>query len=218
MKIKEWSMLVMPKAVTLVIVVVLCAAGCTSTAPPPSAAPAKGVPAPARPQDPVAKVTAVPRSAPASGQAIALPAGEASVDNSALGRRRDGRPVTTADYSGRVVLVNFWSSGCIPCAGELASIEGLRREYEKRGVAVLAVNFGETVVVADRFLARQRVPLQMTQLLDTDRSAARGLAVRAVPTTLLFDRHGRPAGHYGGYSGLDVKALRGEINRLLAGP
>lgn len=190
------------------------ATGCAS-APPPAAPTAASVPSPARQPEPVVKVTAMPQTALAAGQALAAPAGVAKVDNVALGRRRDGRPVMLADYRGRIALVNFWSSRCPPCVGELAAIEGLRREYEKRGLAVLAVNFGEKPAEADRFLARQRAPLQLTQLLDSDRSAARGLGVRAVPATLLFDTRGRLVSRYGGYSGLNVSALRAEIDRLL---
>jgi thiol-disulfide isomerase/thioredoxin len=209
-------MQVMHKAITLLFVFTLFGAGCSSTATPPSSAPTRGAPAPPRPQEPAAKVTAVPQSAPAIGQALVVSGGATPAENPLLGRRKDGRPVTLAEYRGRAVLVNFWSSRCPPCAGELTTIEGLRRQYENKGLMVLAVNFGEKTVDADRFLARQRLPLQMTQLLDPDRGAARGLGVRAVPTTLLFDAQGRLVSRYGGYSGLDVKALRAELDRLLA--
>jgi hypothetical protein len=99
----------------------------------------------------------------------------------------------------------------------LSAVEGLRQQYEKQGLAVLAVNVGDKAAEADAFLARQKTAPRMIQLLDADRSAARGLGVRTVPTTLLFDASGGLVRRYGGYSGLDLAELRRELNQMLAG-
>jgi thiol-disulfide isomerase/thioredoxin len=202
----------------LFLLLAIFAAGCAKTARPPPPPPAKAPPPAVRSQpDPVAKVTAVPQSAPASGQAIGAPAAAAAAQDAPLGRGRDGRAFTLAGFRGRPVLALFWTSRCPSCPGELSAVEGLRRQYEKQGLAVLAVNVGDKAGEAERFIARQKDAPRMIQLLDADRSAARGLGVRAVPTTLLFDASGRVVRRYGGYSGLDVAELKRELNQLLAG-
>lgn len=200
-------------ALALAFMAAMLAAGCTS-APPPAPASAKTAPSPVRAPDPVARVSPVPQSPAAAGQAIALPGGETAAENPRLGQRRDGRLVTLADLGRRPVLALFWSSRCPPCAGELSALEALRLQYERRGLSVLAVNVGDPAAAADRFLARLK-PVRMLQLLDPDRSAARALSVRAVPTTLLFDDSGRLHKRYGGYTGLDVAQLRRELDPLL---
>lgn len=195
------------------LMAVVLAGGCSS-APPPAPAPVKTAPAPVHAPVPVTKITPVPQTAAATGQAITLPGGEVGAENPRLGRRRDGRTVTLADLGRRPVLALFWSNRCPPCAGELSAVEALRRQYESRGLSVVAVNVGDPASAADRFLARQK-PVHMLQLLDADRSAARALSVRTVPTTLLFDALGRLHKRYGGYSGLDLAQLRRELDPLL---
>jgi thiol-disulfide isomerase/thioredoxin len=51
-----------------------------------------------------------------------------------------GKPVSLADYKGRVVLVNFWYPMCGPCRGEFPYIQMALDKYKDQGFAVLAIN------------------------------------------------------------------------------
>jgi len=55
----------------------------------------------------------------------------------------DGRPVTNADYRGRVLLVNFWATWCFPCRGEMVQFEELQLEFGAKGLQVIGINFKE---------------------------------------------------------------------------
>lgn len=47
---------------------------------------------------------------------------------------------TIADYHGKVVLLNVWTTWCEPCRVELPSLEKLYREYGPKGLHILAVS------------------------------------------------------------------------------
>ncbi|MFM1749839.1 MAG: hypothetical protein RLZZ188_3505 [Verrucomicrobiota bacterium] len=51
-----------------------------------------------------------------------------------------GRPVSLADYRGRVVLVNFWYPLCGPCRGEFPFLQAVLEKYRARGFEILAIN------------------------------------------------------------------------------
>lgn len=57
----------------------------------------------------------------------------------------DDKPVTKTlkDYSGEVVLLNVWATTCIPCRTEMPSIEKLYKDYQPKGLKVVAVSTDE---------------------------------------------------------------------------
>jgi thiol-disulfide isomerase/thioredoxin len=94
-----------------------------------------------------------------------------------------GRQHRLADYRGKVVLVNFWATWCVPCRDEMPSIERLRSALEGRPFAVLAVNLAEPEDRIQKFL--DAVPLGFPVLLDRDARATRAWQARALPTTYI---------------------------------
>jgi thiol-disulfide isomerase/thioredoxin len=80
-----------------------------------------------------------------------------------------GKTVSLADYTGKIVIVNFWASWCSVCRSEKPSLEKLQAEYGKDNVVVLAVAsdrdwapvkramLGFEVVTADEVLRKPEI-------------------------------------------------------------
>ena len=64
----------------------------------------------------------------------------------------DGVAVRLADYKGKVVLIDFWASWCPPCKTSFPALDAIYREYQEKGLEVLAVNVDERRHDADTFL------------------------------------------------------------------
>ena len=76
------------------------------------------------------------------------------------------RPVRLEELRGRVVLMNFWASWCGPCRDEIPAIEALSREFQGRGLTVLAVAYQEADPVVEGFVREFRLTAPV--LLDRD--------------------------------------------------
>jgi thiol-disulfide isomerase/thioredoxin len=94
-----------------------------------------------------------------------------------------------AREKGRVVLVNFWATWCVPCRDEMPSIQGLKEKLAGRPFAVLAVNLDEPESRIRKFLSQTKV--DFTVLLDPERKAAKAWDARILPASFVVGPDGR---------------------------
>jgi cytochrome c biogenesis protein CcmG/thiol:disulfide interchange protein DsbE len=103
------------------------------------------------------------------------------------------RPVpgfSSADLaSGRVSVVNFWASWCVPCVQEHPLLVALK---EKTGVPLYGINYKDQATAARRFLGRYGNPFTAVGI-DGDGRAAIEWGVYGMPETFVVDGKGRIA-------------------------
>jgi peroxiredoxin len=102
----------------------------------------------------------------------------------------DGKTYTLESLKGRVVLLNFWATWCPPCRKEMPDMEKLYREYESKGLTVLAVS-DENRETVENFLLKN--PYTFPVLLDAGRKVNTAFMVEGIPKSFIFDREGRLA-------------------------
>jgi thiol-disulfide isomerase/thioredoxin len=117
-------------------------------------------------------------------------------------------------FRGKVVLIDFWASWCAPCQTSFPALDALFREYESRGVQVLAVNLDERRRDADAFL-RER-PHTMPVLFDPRGEAPKAFGVKGMPSSFVIDRAGTIRFTHSGYSANVGQQYRQEIDLLLS--
>lgn len=126
----------------------------------------------------------------------------------------EGRQVRLDQFKGKVVLLDFWATWCVPCRRSLPFYRSLHEEMRKRGLVVVAASIdGDDAAVAN-FL--RDLPLPFLLLRDRDGSAAEALAVRTMPTSFLLDRRGEPRFRRDGFAPGDEAAVRHLVEQLLA--
>jgi thiol-disulfide isomerase/thioredoxin len=129
-------------------------------------------------------------------------------------RGPDGAAVRLSDYRGRVLLVDFWASWCVPCKASFPALDAIYREYQPRGLEVLAVNVDEEQRNADAFLAAH--PHRMAVLFDPKGIGPEAFGVKGMPTSFLIDKTGAIRFTHTGYAGSVDVSYRKEIAQLLA--
>lgn len=103
-----------------------------------------------------------------------------------------GRPVTLSEFRGKVVLLNFWATWCVPCTAEIPLLVGFEQQYHDRGFEVLGVALDEDGWKSVKpFLEAKHVNYPVMIADDTIARAYGGL--EAVPMTLIIDKSGRIA-------------------------
>jgi len=126
----------------------------------------------------------------------------------------EGRKVGIKDYRGKLILLNFWATWCVPCQWEMGEMETLYQAYKDKGFVVLAVSLDADGERSVKPFATER-GLTYPILLDTKLEAARAYRIQGPPTTFLIGPRGEMIGIAPGpreWGGEKAKAL---IRQLL---
>jgi len=124
---------------------------------------------------------------PKSGGEIGTKAAEFSLINLV------GEEVTSAQFQGKVVLLNFWATWCGPCRFEIPDFIKIYKKYQKSGLEIvgIAVSSGSAVQI-QKFVDKWGINYPV---LTGDEKYLQDLAnkyggIFGIPTTFLIDRKG----------------------------
>ncbi|WOQ69842.1 TlpA disulfide reductase family protein [Microbacterium limosum] len=107
-----------------------------------------------------------------------------------------GEAVSSDDYRGGVLVVNFWFAACAPCIVEAPLLEQVWQDYQEQGVAFLGINIYDQPATALSFARDNNVTYPSVIDVDDGRvklAFAQVTPIQATPTTLFLDRDGRVA-------------------------
>jgi peroxiredoxin len=107
-----------------------------------------------------------------------------------------GETVNSADYTGDVLVLNFWYAGCPPCRVEAPDLEEVAQTFAADGVQFLGVNVRDQTATSLSFATEFGVGYPSVMDADDGNmllAFAGTVAPNAVPTTLVIDRQGRVA-------------------------
>ncbi len=107
----------------------------------------------------------------------------------------DGSSVHLSSLRGKIVLLDFWATWCLPCRRELPAVEAISRKYKDRNVLVFGVN-DEDTATAKRFLEKYHPDL--ATLHDGDKKVHKLYGCYAIPTVLVIDPEGKIAAQFVG--------------------
>jgi len=103
-------------------------------------------------------------------------------------RTAPGGSVTRlSDLRGRVVVVNFWATWCVPCRQEMPALDRVARSQPD--VAVVEVDLQESGDKVRSFLSQLALD-RLIPVLDTDGATTRRFGVLSLPSTFFIDREG----------------------------
>jgi peroxiredoxin len=103
----------------------------------------------------------------------------------------DGNKINLADLHGKVVLVDFWATTCVPCVRELPDMKKLYEKEHAKGLEIVGISLDSDKAALTRFVEKEKIP--WPQFYDaageTNRLAIQ-YGIAAIPVLWLVDKHG----------------------------
>ena len=134
-------------------------------------------------------------------------------------------PLSLESLKGKVVIVHFWTFGCINCIRNYPAYKDWFRRYDSENVAMLGIHTPELKSEHDLDVLKQKVRtegLDFPIAVDNDKANWNAWSNRAWPSVYLVDKNGRV--RFWWYGELNWQGATGDqwiterINRLLKEP
>ena len=125
------------------------------------------------------------------------------------GKTLEGSDLDFSKYKGKVVLVDFWATWCVPCLEELPNLRKNYEDYKDKGFEVIGVNLDQDPQALSGFLTSQQLPWANIR----GSEMAKKCGVDTIPFVVLLDQNGVVLDLH-----VQGKALGEKLTKLLGPP
>lgn len=114
---------------------------------------------------------------------------------------------------GKIVLIDFWASWCIPCKDSFPWLNEIQASYKNQGFTVLSVNLDANKKNATEFL--QQYPANFPVFYDAKGKVAQAFKLKGMPSSILLNRDGSIVSRHVGFNEQKKHQYQQEIAQLL---
>ena len=103
----------------------------------------------------------------------------------------DGRAISSADWQGKVVIVNFWATWCPPCRAEIPDLIALQNTYKDHLLIIGISDDDDPPETVKKWVVERHINYPIVMNTPELRKVFTG--VNALPTSFIVDRRSRIA-------------------------
>jgi thiol-disulfide isomerase/thioredoxin len=100
----------------------------------------------------------------------------------------NGRSIALSEFKGKILIINFWASWCIPCRLELPLLNGIYSRLQEKNKQMIGVNQSESQKTIDAF--REKTPIAFPVFRDRGELSQK-LNIQIIPAIAVIDKNGR---------------------------
>ena len=104
---------------------------------------------------------------------------------------KNQKKIDLANYKGKLLILNFWATWCVPCREEMPSLDLLQSDLRLNNLKIFPINIGqEDLLKSVNFFKELRIR-NLDIYYDPAVTLAKKFSLRGLPTTILIDKEGK---------------------------
>lgn len=115
----------------------------------------------------------------------------------------DGKTVKLSDFSGKVLVLDFWATWCVPCQVEIPAFIRLHEKYRTRGAEVVGLVMLDDFKNAKPFVEAHGMNYPILNAVDREDIEKAFGPLNGLPTSFVISRDGKVCATHEGVPGID---------------
>ena len=99
--------------------------------------------------------------------------------------------INLANYKGKLLILNFWATWCVPCREEMPSLDLLQSDLRLNNLKIFPINIGQEDLLKSVNFFKELSIKNLDIYYDPAVTLAKKFSLRGLPTTILIDKEGK---------------------------
>ena len=99
--------------------------------------------------------------------------------------------IDLADFKGKLLILNFWATWCVPCREEMPSLDLLQSDFRLNNIKIFPINIGQEDLSKSVIFFKELKIKNLNIYYDPAVTLAKKFSLRGIPTTILLNKEGK---------------------------
>lgn len=125
----------------------------------------------------------------------------------------DGKKVSLSEFKGKVIILDFWATWCVPCKAEIPDFIALQEKYGAQGLQVIGLSVDDSQSKAKQYVTEMKMNYPVLLAEGKEDILKAYDPIPSIPVSIIIDRQGRIIARHLGIASKDV--FENDIKPLL---
>ena len=102
----------------------------------------------------------------------------------------DNKLINLNEFTGQLVIINFWATWCAPCKEEMPSLDNLKNLKAFENLKILPINVGQEDIQKSKIFFDDLKIKNLELYFDNSIKLAKTFSLRGLPTTVIINKEG----------------------------
>jgi thiol-disulfide isomerase/thioredoxin len=119
-------------------------------------------------------------------------------------KNTDGRNVSLSGFKGKVIILDFWATWCVPCKAEIPGFIELQKKYGEKGLQIIGLSVDDSMPTAKKYATEMKMNYPVLLAEGNEDILKAYDPIPSIPVSVVIDRQGRIVARHLGIAAMDV--------------
>lgn len=116
----------------------------------------------------------------------------------------DGKKVSLSQFKGKVIILDFWATWCVPCKAEIPGFIELQKKYGGKGLQIIGLSVDDSQSVAKKYVTEMKMNYPVLLAEGKEDILKAYDPIPSIPVSIIIDRDGKIVARHLGIAAMDV--------------